>query len=246
MSDFVFCTPSHSPAVEYASRFLQQAGYPVTDQHTKNVTHLLLPVPSFTAEGTLASGGDLQELLSGLPQDLVVVGGHLNRQELGGYTTLDLLQDPGYLAQNANITAHCAVRLAMNQLPRTLCCCPVLVIGWGRIGKVLCQLLDGLGAYVSVCARNPADRAMAQALGYYTTDIPQADLGRYRVVFNTVPAMLFPHTPANVLKIDLASQPGLGGTDVIHARGLPGKDAPESAGTLIAETLLRIIRKETI
>ncbi len=246
MSDFVFFTQGHSPAVEYASRFLRQAGYPVTDQPANNVTHLLLPVPSFTAEGTLAGGDDLQELLSGLPQNLVVVGGNLNRQELEGYTTLDLLQDPGYLAQNANITAHCAIRLAMNQLLCTLHRTPVLVIGWGRIGKVLCQLLDGLGACVSVCARNPADRAMAQALGYHTTDIPQAELGRYGVVFNTVPAMVFPHTPQNVLKIDLASQPGLGGADVIYARGLPGKDAPESAGALIAETLLRILRKETI
>lgn len=246
MSDFIFFTQGHSPAVEYASRFLRQAGYPVTEQPANDVTHLLLPVPSFTAEGTLAGGGDLQELLSGLPQDLVVVGGNLNRQELEGYTTLDLLQDPDYLAQNANITAHCAIRLAMNQLPCTLHRTPVLVIGWGRIGKVLCKLLDGLGARVCVCARNPADRALAQALGYHTTDIPQAELGRYRVVFNTVPAKVFPRTPQNVLKIDLASRPGLGGADVIHARGLPGKDAPESAGALIAETLLRILRKETI
>ncbi len=246
MRNFVFCIPGRSPATEYASRFLQQAGYPVTAEPTKDVTHLLLPVPSFTPEGKLSGGGDLQELLSGLSKNLVVVGGNLNRQELEDYPTLDLLQNPAYLAQNANVTAHCAIRLAINQLPCTLCCCPVLVIGWGRIGKVLCKLLDGLGARVCVCARNPADRAMARALGYLAVDIPQAELYRYRVVFNTVPVMLFPDTPQDILKIDLASQPGLGGNDVIHARGLPGKDVPESAGALIAETLLGVLRKEKL
>ena len=42
------------------------------------------------------------------------------------------------------------------------------------------------------------------------------------------------------MKIDLASEKGLGGEDVIWARGLPGIHAPESSGRLIAETCLRL------
>lgn len=246
MDDFVFYIPEYYPATAYASGFLRRAGLHVTTEPTNSITHLLLPVPSFSPDGKLPDGRSLGELLSGLSNIPVIVGGNLNRQESEGLPTLDLLQIPAYLAQNANITAHCAIRLAMDQLQRTLDRCPVLVIGWGRIGKVLCKLLSGLGARVTVCARKPADRAMAQALGYCVTDIPAAQLDHYKVVFNTVPAMLFPQTPPDVLKIDLASQPGLGGTDVIHARGLPGKDAPESAGELIAQTLLDILRKETL
>lgn len=246
MDDFVFCTPGRSPALQYASHFLRQAGFQVTSTPSKEVTHLLLPVPSFTSDGALNGGGNLPELLSALPRNLVIAGGNLNRQELEDYPTLDLLQIPAYLAQNANITAHCAIRLAMNQLQRTLWGCNVLVIGWGRIGKVLCKLLDGLGACVTVCTRGASDRALARALGYRAEDIHQTHLENYSVIFNTVPALLFPHTPAEALKIDLASQPGLGGADVIQARGLPGKDAPESAGALIAQTLLGILRKETL
>ncbi len=246
MDHFVFCIPGQTPAMQYASRILRQAGIPVTSAPAKEVTHLLLPVPSFTPDGKLSGGGDLQELLSDLPRNLVVAGGNLNVRELEDYPTLDLLQEPSYVAQNANITAHCAIRLVMNQLPRTLRGCKVLVIGWGRIGKVLCQLLKGLGACVTVCARGDKDRAMARALGYCTLDIGKTKLEDFEVALNTVPALLFPHTPPGVLKIDLASQPGLGGDDVLWARGLPGKDAPQSAGALIAETLLAILRKEIL
>ena len=246
MDHFIFCTPIQTPALQYASEHLLRAGLQITSQPAKEVTHLLLPVPSFTPDGKLSGGKDLQELLSRLSRNLVVVGGNLNRQELQDYPTLDLLQTPAYVAQNANITAHCAIHLAMNHLPRTLWGCDILVFGWGRIGKVLCKLLSGLGARVAVCARSAADRAMVRALGCRAADISQVRLEDYRVVFNTVPALLFPHTSADILKIDLASQPGLGGTDVIWARGLPGKDAPESAGALIAETLLCILRKESL
>jgi hypothetical protein len=53
------------------------------------------------------------------------------------------------------------------------------------------------------------------------------------------------HYRPDCLKIDLASKPGIAGSDVIIARGLPGKMAPESAGHLIAKTILELsIRKE--
>jgi hypothetical protein len=51
--------------------------------------------------------------------------------------------------------------------------------------------------------------------------------------------MVLSECPGKALKIDLASQPGIGGNDVIWARGLPGKNAPESSGKLIAQTVLR-------
>jgi dipicolinate synthase subunit A len=159
---------------------------------------------------------------------------------------VDLLQDERYLALNARITAHCAVKVALQQLPVILDSCETLVIGWGRIGKCLAQLLQRMGANVTVCARKAADRSMLAALGYQVQDTQTVDLSAYRIIFNTVPTMLFPSCPGNGLKIDLASQLGLGSNDVIWARGLPGKDAPESSGTLIAETLLPLCSKESL
>lgn len=206
------------------------------------VTHLLLPVPSLNADGSIKGGGDLRRLLSQLPQGISIFGGNL--PELPGYRVYDLLKTPAYVAENAYITAHCAVRLAMERLPFALRNCNVLVIGWGRIGKCLAALLKGLEANVTVAARKEADRAILGALGYRTADTGSIDPTGFRIIFNTVPVMMLPNTPSDCLKIDLASQPGLGGTDVIHARGLPGKDAPEASGELIARTVLHYLNKE--
>ena len=101
-----------------------------------------------------------------------------------------------------------------------------------------------MGADVTVCARKAKDRSILAAMGYDTLDFHQVDLKKYKVIYNTVPTMVFPACPGSALKIDLASRLGLGSPDVIWARGLPGKDAPESSGELIAKTLIPLLRKE--
>jgi len=245
MGDCIIYVAGYSPAMSYCIQSLKMAGFTLLAEPSMQVTHLLLPVPSFAPDGRIVGGGNLSTLLTHLPKNITVIGGNLDRPELDYYTTVDLLQNTTYLAINAQITAHCAVKLAMNQLPAILDGCKALVIGWGRIGKCLAQLLRQLGAQVTVCARKEADRSILQALGYKTTDCEQADLSAYRVIFNTAPTMLFPNCSGDGLKIDLASRLGLGSEDVIWARGLPGKDAPESSGTLIAQTVIPMLRKES-
>lgn len=244
MEQCIIYAAGYSPAMSYCIQFLKQEGFTLVSEPCAQVTHLLLPVPSFGPDGGIIGGGNLSTLLTLLPKDITVIGGNLDRPELDYYTTVDLLQDECYLAHNANITAHCALELALDQLPVILDGCKVLIIGWGRIGKCLGKLLQQLGAQVSVCARKESDRSMLAALGYRALKLEQVDPAAYRVIFNTVPTMLFPTCPGNALKIDLASRLGLGSEDVIWARGLPGKDAPESSGQLIASTLIPILRKE--
>lgn len=238
-----FISAGHTPALTYAVRILQEV-YPFSPSPTPVATHLLLPVPSFDADSYIRGGGSIEHLLKKLPKDITVVGGLLEHPALAEYATIDLLKDPFYIAENANITAHCAIRLAMQKLPCTLEHCPVLVIGWGRIGKCLCRLLQGLGTDITIAVRKDTDLAMLTALGIRAVAVQQLDPTQYRLIFNTAPAMLLPQCPGNALKIDLASNLGLGGLDVIWARGLPGKDAPESSGKLIADSIIRILNKE--
>jgi len=233
----------HTAALTFARQALACAGYALTDD-PKNATHLLLPVPSLDSDGAVIGGAPLEILLQQLPRDVTVVGGNLNHPALADYRTIDLLRDPDYVAENARITAFCAVQLAMDQLPVTLADLPVLIIGWGRIGKCLAQLLCRMGAKVTVAARKETDRAMLQALGYGASDTAGLDTAPYRLIFNTAPVMLLPQCAGNGLKIDLASRLGLGGLDVVWARGLPGRYAPESSGRLIARTLMRILQQE--
>ena len=240
MHNTVFYLAGDSAALRYAGEYLEDMGVTIAQRPDNRVTHLLLPVPSFE-NGRVKGGWRLESILASLPGDLTVIGGNLDHPSLARYPRIDLLKDPYYIAENADITAHCAVKLALSKLPVTLKEQPVLVIGWGRIGKCLAKLLCALGAEVAVFARKEADRATLAALGY----LPKQALDGYRIIFNTAPAPVVSQEEAalcrsDCLKIDLASEVGIAGDDVLWARGLPGKDAPESSGKLIARTILRL------
>jgi len=243
----IFYTAGRTDALLRAETVLRQQGCQFASQPDLTVTHLLLGVPSFEADGSLKGGGFLEDILPALSPQVKIYGGMLGDRIPKGYHAVDLLEDPFYVTENARITAHCAIRLTMEKLPCTLHGLPVLVVGWGRIGKCLAKLLKALGAYVTVAARKEADRAMLDALGYDTLDTKQLSgcLLRFRVIFNTAPEMVLPaevmeSAGADCLKIDLASKPGIDAPDVLFARGLPGRYAPESSGALIAKTLLRL------
>lgn len=236
----------NTKACQYAAQALALTSIPTIDHPTPEVTHLLLDVPSFSPDGGLRSGGELEPLLRMLPPGVTVAGGNLNHPALLEYRTLDLLTDPMYLAKNAAITADCALRVAGAELDTTFSDSPALVIGWGRIGKCLARLLRGLGAEVTVAVRKDSDRAMLAALGYTSVEIGEipARLPQLRLLFNTAPEKVLSGKQLagcrHCVKIDLASKPGLEGSDVITARGLPGRYAPESSGKLIADTVLRL------
>ena len=241
-----FLLLGRSNAFEYVQTHLLRNNCKILSEPGPAVRNLILPVPAFEPNGTLKGGSKLEYHLNALPHDVTIFGGNLNHPVLEGYRCVDLLQDPSYLAENAAITAHCAIKHTLNNLPVILKDCPVLVLGWGRIGKCLAALLRQMGAQVSVYARKPADRAMLAALGYGIWDLNPQRLHPYRIIYNTAPTMLLPEAfvkrcHPSCLKIDLASEKGIAGEDVIWARGLPGKDAPESSGNLIAETVLRLM-----
>lgn len=237
-------------ACRYAAGFLRQQKIPLVDHPTPEVTHLLLDVPAFSDSGALRSGESVEKLLSMLPPSITVIGGNLDHPALSGYRTLDLLKCEDYLCPNAAITAECALQVAAPLMTRTFSGSPVWILGWGRIGKCLSDLLRSLGAEVTLVIRNPKERALAQALGYAAA-APSPSLmvpKQVLVLFNTVPDRVL--TPAQLqqcsgcVKIDLASGKWLDGEDVVAARGLPGKYAPESSGKLIARTITRQLKEE--
>ena len=227
-----------------AAAHLQRSGIPLTDHPSPDVTHLLLDVPSFQMNALLQGGEDLQTLLRMLPKTITLIGGNLEQDFLKAHPRLDLLKDPYYLARNARITAECALRVAAPYLNRIYAESSALILGWGRIGKNLARILSALGCQVTVAARKECDRAILETFGYNAIDFSEIPriLKSCTILFNTVPNL--PHNifdaGYNGISIDLASLPGMQGAQVIPARGLPGKYAPESTGKLIAETILRM------
>lgn len=244
MKEPVFYAAGSTPALNYAKKNLQEKGFHFAYKPSVEVTDLLLDVPAFAPNGELRNGGRIEPVLSRLHPSVRIYGGFLNNGPLEDYHKTDLLEDPGYVAENARITAYCAVKLAAEKLPVTLYACPVLIIGWGRIGKCLARLLQAMGARVSVYARKESDRAMLAALGYDLGDISYG-LCQYRLIFNTAPSPVLTEDATqycreDCIKIELASSPGIDVPDVIVAKGLPNQLAPESSGELIARTILRL------
>lgn len=201
----------------------------------------------------------LPELLECVPAHTPVFGGKVREAWHRMHPNLyDYAEEETFQIQNAVLTAEGALQLAMKTMLGTLHGSRCLVIGYGRIGKVLAGMLHGLGAQVCVSARRPEDRAWIRAAGYEALETGALDgcLDGMQMVFNTVPARILtdarlrelpPETPI----LDLASLPG--GVDfeaaraqnrkVLHALALPGKTAPAAAGEAIADTVLQMLRK---
>lgn len=238
-------------AARFAANKLHATGFHLLSKPDPTAELLLLDIPSFGPDGQLRCGGSLAELLKHFSPEVTVCGGNLNHPALAGYHVIDLLKDPEYLAENAYITAEAALDVALPDLSVTLRNCPVLILGWGRIGKCLGQLLKNIGAEVTIAARKESDRAMIRALGFRAADFPALPrlLHSYRLIYNTVPeillnAELMTNCRPDCLKIELASRPGMEGDGIITARGLPAIHFPESTGKLIADTLIRLTQKE--
>lgn len=214
-------------AIAFAARILEQKGVRVVTALNRSVTHVLLDVPT--------KDGDFSKI----PADVTVIGGNLDA--IGDFSSkVDLLKEDQYLSENAAITADCALRLLGDRLPVAFRGCPILVIGWGRIGKCLAAMLKALDADVSVAARKPSDLGMLTALGYGAVALEKIDPSLYRAIINTAPAEVLAGGGEEVcVKIDLASRLGMAGENVLWARGLPGKMLPEESGACIARAVLR-------
>ncbi len=245
----IYCAGT-TAAAACAREFLRQSGFTIHSLPQRDTGHVLLDVPSFQGD-VLRDGRSPDTLLSALDSHTVLWGGGMTHPSLSGFRTKDLLQDALYLAENAAITADCAIRLAAPMLRCIWKETPVLVLGWGRIGKCLGSSLKAMGCPVTIAARKPEDLAVLFALGYDALPISQLSqyLPGFRLVFNTVPEMILPESQntadPDCLMMDLASRNGIEGDRVIQARGLPGIHAPESSGKLIAKTMMRMLKEET-
>ncbi len=174
---------------------------------------------------------------------------------------IDYSERDEFKIQNAVPTAEGALAIAINETPKTLHDAKCLVIGYGRIGKILCSYLKSLGANVTASARKYSDFAWIKANGLqavHTDNIPLL-AGSFDIIFNTVPTLLIGKTvlgsiSKDTLILDLASKPGGVdfdeakelGLNVIWALSLPGKTAPVSSGEIMCDSIMNILKEENV
>lgn len=204
---------------------------------------------------------ELWSLLKGGAQ--LICGGQIKAAVADGAATQGIqLQDyydrEEVQVANAVPTAEGAIYEAMRATDRTLHGAKALVIGYGRIGKLLAQRLSALGVHVTVSARKYSDMAWIEAMGYEVlhTGRLEGHLAAFDLIFNTVPTPVLYRGLLEELQltcaiIDLASPPG--GVDfdaagelgrkTIWARGLPGKVAPATAAAAVCDAIHHILEE---
>ena len=206
---------------------------------------------------------ETEELWPRLHADQLLLGGMtgpLSRKlYLGhGLTLLDYYQREEVQILNAVPTAEGAIQRAMEITETTMRSAKCLVIGYGRIGKVLAHRLQAMGAEVTVAARKYSDLAWIDAFGFsglLTGDLA-GHLGSFTLIFNTVPSLvldapLLAEISPECALLELASAPG--GIDrtaaeklarrVIDAPGLPGIVAPRTAAAAIRQGIYHILEE---
>lgn len=239
--------------------------------HASRADCVILPLTVTTGGGLLNAPLSLSEhplapILDRLSPRQFLCGGRIDPETQAmaqerGLVLYDYFAREELAVANAVPTVEGAIQIAMEELPITLHGARALVIGYGRLGKLLAHRLSGLGAKVSVSARKWADLAWAEAYGYGVeqTELLEDWLCPYDLIVNTVPARVLgeerlAELKAGCLVIDLASKPG--GVDmeaarqlgvrVIWALSLPGKTAPVTAGKAILNTIYNILREQGV
>ncbi|MBP2017636.1 dipicolinate synthase subunit A [Symbiobacterium terraclitae] len=230
---------------------------------------VILPVQGVSPDGTVytAEGvppcvvdqDGLRRVARGAPVFVGLSNPYLNKLcEEAGLPLIEYRESDHFATWNSIPSAEGAIQMAMESTPFTIFGSRSLVIGFGRTGRAIALLLRGLMSEVSVAARSELDQARIWAAGHRPVEwaqLPQA-VAEADIIFNTVPAPVLTRAilagaPGHAVIIDVASAPG--GTDFEAARelgltarlapGLPGIVAPVTAGRIIAELVVRHLRR---
>lgn len=237
---------------------------------TERADCVVLPLPA-SADGvtvnTPFSGKSisLESLTRVIKEDGIVFGGLISPEvrslfEKRNISVADYAKREEFAVLNAVATAEGAVQVAMEELATTLSGRKILILGAGRIAKVLIDVLSGFHTHITIAARKCSDLAWAKVFGCSAVPISEMDplLDSFDVIFNTVPAVILDESKLkkigkSCLVIDLASKPGgvdfdtagMLGVRTIWLLSLPGKVAPVTSGKVIADTVENILSERS-
>ena len=228
---------------------------------------ILGPIP-FSSNGDIINSPFSKEKikvqnLMNLSKGKILIAGSVKQDifelaESIGVKVVDIMKREELSVLNAISTAEGAIKIAIEETPKNIHGSNILVMGFGRIGKVLSHMLNGLGAKVSCEARKNSDLAWIKAYGYDAVPIAELkdNLYKFDIIINTIPYILLDrdaleNVKEDALIIDLASNPG--GVDrnaikekqikFVWALSLPGKISPVTSAEFIKETLFNVVKE---
>ncbi len=173
---------------------------------------------------------------------------------------IDIMKRDDLAILNTIATAEGTIEVAIKNTDKILQGSRVLILGFGRVGKIVANKFSKLSAVVTCAARKVSDLAWIKAYGYNSLNINDMlyDLKEFDIIINTVPQTIMKekelkHVDSEVLLIDLASSPGgidgkiatSMGLKFIWALSLPGRIAPSSSAKFIKDTVYTILNERS-
>lgn len=171
---------------------------------------------------------------------------------------IDIMKREELAVLNTISTAEGTIEIAISNTNKIIHGSKVLILGFGRIGKVLARKMAGLSAKVTCAARKNEDLAWIKAYGHQATNINTLgeNLAQYDMIINTVPNLILTserlqNVNNDCLLIDLASNPGGidkkaakdRGLKLVWALALPGKVAPVTTAEFIKDTIYNVLKE---
>lgn len=190
-----------------------------------------------------------------------IISGSISKEnrrklEINNVEYVDLMDLDEMAILNAIPTAEGTVLEVLKETNFTIFNSNVLVLGFGRVGKIMCNTFKGLGAKVYCEARKEKDLALIYSMGYNDINLNKLNnyLDKMDIIINTIPHMMLDEKRLNLLKkdcfvIDVSSKPGgidfeVAKTLGINAKlvlGIPSKVAPKTAAEYMKKIIDRII-----
>lgn len=177
-----------------------------------------------------------------------------------GTKCFDILTSNTLKISNSIITAEGVLGIAIQETSTSIHGLDVLVLGFGRTGKMISRVFDALGAKVAVEARKEEDLAWIDAHNYEKIDLKDLDkfLGKFDLVINTIPASVLDNEKLKLFKkgsvlinlptitetkIDINEANKLG-VKYIWASSLPQLVAPITYAETIRNIIFKYLEEE--
>ena len=222
---------------------------------------VILPIPTLSPSGTLNIQGNIHNIT---PQSLIELTDKNALIISCNYFTdvrkcIDINKYEPFTSMNAIPSAEGAIFCAAANSDITIFKSKCLVIGYGRIGKIIADRMKAFGAEVTVTARNYKDIYAAKAQRYTVLSVSDLDkyIHSFDFIFQTVPSLILDRKLldlSNAVTIELASK-GVGtdleyakrtNKNVTYAPAIPEKYSPITAGEIFYDSVINIIKELNI
>ena len=195
---------------------------------------------------------NIEELEGKLSNKVFIAGGIPKKDYKRQIKIIDLLKNEKLTILNAIPTVEGTIKIAIDKREETIYESNVLICGFGRIGKILCDKFRALGSNVYCVARKESDLTWIREKRCVPLEYCEIEKIAHKIdiLINTVPTMVIDKEKLEffnkkVLMIDVASNPGgidkeyanKIGIQVITALGIPGKETPLTAAKYIKEAI---------